>query len=207
MLNTTIVALATPFMESAIAVIRLSGKDAIKIINQLFTKDLSNVKSQTIHYGYLKFNNEIIDEVMVSVYKAPHTYTCEDMIEISTHGSLIIINKVISACVSLGAVIAERGEFTKRAYLNGRIDLIQAESINDIIHGDSEEAINIAISGLKGVARATIVVLSISIISLFIYNNKIKDGIFPSFLIFIRYYNVSFISYAFALCRNIFKSC
>lgn len=163
MLNTTIVALATPFMESAIAVIRLSGKDAIKIINQLFTKDLSNVKSQTIHYGYLKFNNEIIDEVMVSVYKAPHTYTCEDMIEISTHGSLIIINKVISACVSLGAVIAERGEFTKRAYLNGRIDLIQAESINDIIHGDSEEAINIAISGLKGNVSSLIKNLKIKI--------------------------------------------
>jgi len=163
MLNTTIVALATPFIESAIAVIRLSGKDAIKIINQLFTKDLSNVKSQTIHYGYLKFNNEIIDEVMVSVYKAPHTYTCEDMIEISTHGSLIIINKVISACVSLGAVIAERGEFTKRAYLNGRIDLIQAESINDIIHGDSEEAINIAINGLKGNVSSLIKNLKIKI--------------------------------------------
>ena len=150
MLNNTIVALSTPFMESAIAVIRLSGNDAINIVNKMFTKDLTNAKSQTIHYGYLKYNDEIIDEVMVSVFRAPRTYTCENMIEIATHGSLIIINKVISACVSLGAVIAERGEFTKRAYLNGRIDLIQAESINDIIHSDSEEAINIAISGLKG---------------------------------------------------------
>ena len=150
MLNTTIVALATPFMESAIATIRLSGKDAFKIINELFTKDITNAKSQTIHYGYLKFNNEVIDEVMVSIFRAPRTYTCEDMVEISTHGSLIIINKVISACVALGAKIAERGEFTKRAYLNGRIDLIQAESINDIIHSDSEEAINIALTGLKG---------------------------------------------------------
>ena len=150
MLNTTIVALATPFMESAIATIRLSGKDAFKIINELFTKDITNAKSQTIHYGYLKFNNEIIDEVMVSIFRAPRTYTCEDMVEISTHGSLIIINKVISACVALGAKIAERGEFTKRAYLNGRIDLIQAESINDIIHSDSEEAINIALTGIKG---------------------------------------------------------
>ena len=103
-----------------------------------------------ISYGYLKYNDEIIDEVMVSVFRAPRTYTCENMVEIATHGSLIIINKVISACVSLGATIAERGEFTKRAYLNGRIDLIQAESINDIIHSDSEEAINIALSGLKG---------------------------------------------------------
>ena len=150
MLDTTIVALATPFMESAISVIRLSGKDTFKIINQLFSKNIENAKSQTIHYGFLKYNDEIIDEVMVSVFRAPRTYTCEDMVEISTHGSLIIINKVIAACVSLGAKIAERGEFTKRAYLNGRIDLIQAESINDIIHGDSEEAINIAISGLKG---------------------------------------------------------
>ena len=150
MLNNTIVALSTPFMESAIAVIRLSGNDAIEIVNKIFTKDLSNAKSQTIHYGYLKYNDEIIDEVMVSVFRAPRTYTCENMIEIATHGSLIIINKVISACVSLGATIAERGEFTKRAYLNGRIDLIQAESINDIIHSDNEEAINIALSGLKG---------------------------------------------------------
>ena len=150
MLNTTIVALATPFMESAISVIRLSGPDTFKIINKLFSKDITNAKSQTIHYGFLKHNDEIIDEVMISVFRAPRTYTCEDMVEISTHGSLIIINKVIAACVSLGAKIAERGEFTKRAYLNGRIDLIQAESINDIIHGDSEEAINIAISGLKG---------------------------------------------------------
>lgn len=150
MLNNTIVALSTPFMESAIAVIRLSGNDAINIVNKMFTKDLTNAKSQTIHYGYLKYNDEIIDEVMVSVFRAPRTYTCENMVEIATHGSLIIINKVISACVSLGATIAERGEFTKRAYLNGRIDLIQAESINDIIHSDSEEAINIAISGLKG---------------------------------------------------------
>ena len=150
MLNNTIVALSTPFMESAIAVIRLSGNDAIDIVNKMFTKDLTNAKSQTIHYGYLKYNDEIIDEVMVSVFRAPRTYTCENMVEISTHGSLIIINKVISACVSLGATIAERGEFTKRAYLNGRIDLVQAESINDIIHSDSEEAINIALSGLKG---------------------------------------------------------
>lgn len=150
MLNNTIVALSTPFMESAIAVIRLSGNDAIDIVNKIFTKDLTNAKSQTIHYGYLKYNDEIIDEVMVSVFRAPKTYTCENMVEIATHGSLIIINKVISACVSLGATIAERGEFTKRAYLNGRIDLVQAESINDIIHSDSEEAINIALSGLKG---------------------------------------------------------
>lgn len=150
MLNNTIVALSTPFMESAIAVIRLSGNDAINIVNKMFTKDLTNAKSQTVHYGYLKYNDEIIDEVMVSIFRAPRTYTCENMVEIATHGSLIIINKVIAACVSLGAVIAERGEFTKRAYLNGRIDLIQAESINDIIHSDSEEAINIAISGLKG---------------------------------------------------------
>ena len=150
MLNNTIVALSTPFMESAIAVIRLSRNDAIATVNKMFTEELINAKSQTIHYGYLKYNDEIIDEVMVSVFRAPRTYTCENMVEIATHGSLIIINKVISACVSLGATIAERGEFTKRAYLNGRIDLIQAESINDIIHSDSEEAINIALSGLKG---------------------------------------------------------
>ena len=109
MLNNTIVALSTPFMESAIAVIRLSGNDAIDIVNKMFTKDLTNAKSQTIHYGYLKYNNEIIDEVMVSVFRAPRTYTCENLVEIATHGSLIIINKVISACVSLGATLAERG--------------------------------------------------------------------------------------------------
>lgn len=150
MYDTTIVALSTAPMESALAVIRLSGAMAIAIVNKIFSHDLSKEKSHTIHYGFLKYKDEIIDEVMVYLYRAPNTYTREDMVEISIHGSMIIANKLIATLISLGAKQADKGEFTKRAYLNGRIDLIQAEAVNDIIHGENQEAINIALNTVKG---------------------------------------------------------
>ena len=150
MLNDTIVALATPMMTSALAIIRISGKEALSLTNEIFSKNLNKLTPNVATYGYLKYKNEVIDEVMLTIYKVPKSYTGEDMVEISTHGSMLIVEKVISILLSLGAKMADKGEFTKRAYLNGKIDLIQAESINDLIHASSLEATSLALSGVKG---------------------------------------------------------
>jgi len=149
-----IVAIATPLGFSAIGVIRLSGPDVIDIVKKIFIpkkeKDLKEVLSHTIHYGNIVYKNEIIDEVLVAVYKAPKSYTGEDMVEIFTHGSPIILEEILKILVEEGARIAERGEFTKRAFLNGKIDLLQAESINEIIRAESKIALKRALSKLKG---------------------------------------------------------
>lgn len=150
MLNETIVALATPMMTSALAIIRISGKEALSLTNEIFSKDIYKLQPNVATYGLLTYKDETIDEVMLTVYKTPKSYTGEDMVEISTHGSMLIVEKVISILLSLGAKMADKGEFTKRAYLNGKIDLIQAESINDLIHASSLEATSLALNGVKG---------------------------------------------------------
>ena len=150
MLNETIVALATPMMTSALAIIRISGKEALSLTNEIFSKDIYKLQPNVATYGLLTYKDETIDEVMLTVYKTPKSYTGEDMVEISTHGSMLIVEKVISTLLSLGAKMADKGEFTKRAYLNGKIDLIQAESINDLIHASSLEATSLALNGVKG---------------------------------------------------------
>ncbi len=150
MLNETIVALATPMMTSALAIIRISGKEALSLTNEIFSKDIYKLQPNVATYGLLTYKDETIDEVMLTVYKNPKSYTGEDMVEISTHGSMLIVEKVISTLLSLGAKMADKGEFTKRAYLNGKIDLIQAESINDLIHASSLEATSLALNGVKG---------------------------------------------------------
>ena len=150
MLNETIVALATPMMTSALAIIRISGKEALSLTNEIFSKDIYKLQPNVSTYGLLTYKDETIDEVMLTVYKTPKSYTGEDMVEISTHGSMLIVEKVISTLLSLGAKMADKGEFTKRAYLNGKIDLIQAESINDLIHASSLEATSLALNGVKG---------------------------------------------------------
>ena len=150
MLNETIVALATPMMTSALAIIRISGKEALSLTNEIFSKDIYKLQPNVATYGLLTYKDETIDEVMLTVYKTPKSYTGEDMVEISTHGSMLIVKKVISTLLSLGAKMADKGEFTKRAYLNGKIDLIQAESINDLIHASSLEATSLALNGVKG---------------------------------------------------------
>ena len=123
-LNDTIVAQSTPQGKGAIGIIRLSGKDSIKIVNSLFpSKDLSKVKSHTIHYGNIQYEKSIIDEVLISVFKKPNSYTRENIIEISCHGSDFIIKKIISITVKLGARVADKGEFTFRSFLSGNIDL------------------------------------------------------------------------------------
>ena len=150
MLTDTIVALATAPMESAIGLIRISGKKAFSIIGQIFNKKINTTLAKNISFGKIIDGDKVIDEVLVLSFKSPHSFTGEDVVEITVHGSLIVINKVIQLIIKNGARMAERGEFSKRAYFNGKIDLIQAESINDLITSRSEEAANLALNGLEG---------------------------------------------------------
>ncbi len=150
MMFDTIVALATAPMKSAIAIIRVSGEDCYNIVSQVFTTDLRNLNKREIHYGYIKDNEQIIDEVMVINYVKPHSFTGENSVEIMCHGSMLIANEIIELLISKGARLATRGEFSSRAYLNGRIDLVQAEAINDVINATSSEAKNLSLLSLKG---------------------------------------------------------
>ena len=130
----TIVALATPSGIGAIGVIRLSGTKAIEIVDVLFpSKDLSEQNTHTIHVGFIKEDNVDIDEVVVSLYKNPKSYTGEDVVEIGCHGSPYVQQQIIQACIRKGARLAKAGEFTQRAFLNGKLDLTQAEAVADII--------------------------------------------------------------------------
>ena len=146
----TITAISTTTGVGAISIIRLSGIDAIKIVNKVFTKDLTNAESHTIHYGYIKDKEEKIDEVLVSIMRAPKTFTREDIVEINCHGGIATTNKVLELLLENGARLAEPGEFTKRAFLNGRIDLLEAEATMDLISSKSETARKISINTLTG---------------------------------------------------------
>lgn len=150
-MNDTIVAISTTVGVGAISIIRLSGKESIQIVSKCFKgKNLEEVKSHTINYGYIIDNNEIIDEVLVSVMKAPKTFTAEDVVEINCHGGIITTNKILEIMLNNGARLAEPGEFTKRAFLNGRIDLIESESIMDLISSKSDDARKLALTGVEG---------------------------------------------------------
>ena len=147
----TIVAIGTALGESAINIIKLSGKDAINIVNKNFKgKDLTKVETHTINYGHIIENKEIIDEVLVTVFKAPKTFTKENVVEINCHGGIATTNKILELMLSSGARLAEPGEFLKRAYLNGRIDLIEAESVQDLILAKTETARKMSIKGIDG---------------------------------------------------------
>jgi tRNA modification GTPase len=147
----TIVALATAPGVSAIAVIRLSGKDAIRIAGQLFpSKDLLAQPSHTLHVGLLKDNGNALDEVVVSIYKGPKSYTGEDIIEISCHGSPFIQQQIIEACIRQGARLARPGEFTQRAFLQGKLDLTQAEAVADLIVSNTEASRKTALHNIRG---------------------------------------------------------
>ena len=146
----TITAISTTTGVGAISIIRLSGIDAIKIVNKVFTKDLTNAESHTIHYGYIKDKEEKIDEVLVSIMRSPKTFTREDVVEINCHGGIATTNKVLELLLENGARLAEPGEFTKRAFLNGRIDLLEAEATMDLISSKSETARKISINTLTG---------------------------------------------------------
>lgn len=147
----TIAAISTAYGTAGIAVIRISGDEAISLFNQIFKgKDLTKVKSHTIHYGHvLNEDQSFLDEVMVAVLKAPKTFTKEDMVEVSTHGGILIVQKVLQRILSLNIRHANPGEFSERAYLNGRIDLVEAESIMDFIHAKNEQALKIASLGIQ----------------------------------------------------------
>ncbi|WP_276133092.1 tRNA uridine-5-carboxymethylaminomethyl(34) synthesis GTPase MnmE [Polluticoccus soli] len=150
-INETIVALATPPGEGAIGVIRLSGKDAITIADKIFKgKKLANQPSHTIHFGKITDGTKDIDEVVASLYKAPKSYTGEDVVEISCHGSHYVLQQVIDLCTTNGAHIAKPGEFTQRAFLNGKMDLTQAEAVADLIASRSGAAHNAAMHNLRG---------------------------------------------------------
>lgn len=147
----TIVAISTAVATGAISIIRLSGNEAIEIVNKCFKgKDLTKVSSHTINYGYIIDDNEVIDEVLVSIMKKPKTFTTEDVVEINCHGGITTTNRILETMLNNGARLAEPGEFTKRAFLNGRIDLIESESIMDIVNSKSEEARKMALSGVEG---------------------------------------------------------
>lgn len=149
--NDTIVALATPAGVGAIGVIRLSGPRAMEIINLLFpSKDLLQQKSHTIHVGYLKEDETVLDEVVVSLYKNPKSYTGEDVVEISCHGSSFVQQQIIAACIRKGARLAKAGEFTQRAFLNGKIDLTQAEAVADMIASNTAASQRTALNNMRG---------------------------------------------------------
>lgn len=147
----TIVAISTSLGVGAISIIRVSGKDSIKIVNSIFKgKNLNKVDSHTINYGHIIDNNEIIDEVLVSIMKAPKTFTMEDVVEINCHGGIATTNRVLELLLTKGCRLAEPGEFTKRAFLNGRIDLLEAEAVMDIINAKTEKSRSTAINKLNG---------------------------------------------------------
>ena len=149
-MNDTIAAISTALGVGAISIIRVSGDKSIEIVNKIFDKDLEKVKSHTIVYGHIVDNENIIDEVLVSVMKSPKTFTTEDVIEINCHGGIATTNKVLELLLKNGARMAEAGEFTKRAFLNGRIDLLEAEGVMDLIDSKTEASRKLAMSALSG---------------------------------------------------------
>ena len=146
----TIAAISTAQGVGAISIVRISGDEALEIVNKIFDRNIYSFKSNTINYGHIIENGKVIDEVLISVFLAPKTYTKENIIEINTHGGISVTNKILELLLENGARLAEPGEFTKRAFLNGRIDLIEAESVMDLIDAKTESARKLAISGVEG---------------------------------------------------------
>lgn len=149
----TIAAISTPVGEGGISIVRISGDDAVKVAQRIYKgRDLSKVASHTINYGHIvdPDTGDEVDEVMVSVMRAPHTYTREDVIEINCHGGLLATNRILQLVLSYGARMAEPGEFTKRAFLNGRIDLSQSEAVMDLIRAKTDKSMKVALNQLDG---------------------------------------------------------
>ncbi len=151
----TIAAIATAMSNSGIGIIRISGKEAINIVSNIYVNKnnnrvLNNYKTNTIHYGYIIEKDEIIDEVMVSVMKSPNSFTTEDTVEINCHGGTLVMNQILELVIKNGARLAQPGEFTKRAFLNGRIDLSEAEAVMDVISSENEIALKNSVKQLKG---------------------------------------------------------
>ena len=157
-LTDTIAAISTPIGEGGISVIRLSGENSFQIVEKVFSKskesfkriNIAEINSHTIHFGYLYDGDNIIDEVLISIFKSPNSYTGEDVVEISSHGGVFVTQKVLGLIITNSAIHAEPGEFTKRAFLNGRMDLSQAEAVADLIHAKTNEAHASSIKQLEG---------------------------------------------------------
>ena len=150
-MNDTIVAISTALGIGAISIVRVSGNDAIKIVNNVFIgKDLEKAASHTINYGHIKDGEQIIDEVLVSIMCAPKTFTRENIVEINCHGGITTTNRILETLLNNGCRLAEPGEFTKRAFLNGRIDLIEAEGVMDLINSKTEQSRALAINQVGG---------------------------------------------------------
>lgn len=156
----TIVAISTAPAIGGIGIIRMSGEKVFEILDKIFiakkTEDISKIKGYTMKYGKIVDNNEIIDEVLVSYFKAPKSYTSENMCEINSHGGIIVVKKILELCLKNGAILAEPGEFTKRAFLNGRIDLTQAEAIIDVINAKTDKELKASVNQLEGFLKAQI---------------------------------------------------
>ena len=153
--NDTIAAIATAMSDSGIGIVRISGDEAIEVADKIFRsvnpdKKLKNVKSHTVHYGFIYDGDTFLDEVMVIVMKGPRSYTTENTVEINCHGGILMVNRILETVIKYGARLAEPGEFTKRAFLNGRIDLSKAEAVIDIIHSKNEFALQAGTAQLKG---------------------------------------------------------
>lgn len=149
--NDIIVSISTSLGKGAISIVRLSGEGCIELVNSVFKgKDLTKVESHTINYGHIVDKDNILDEVLVSIMKSPKTYTKEDVVEINCHGGIAVTNKIVELLVVKGARLALPGEFTKRAFFNGRIDLVEAEAVMDIIDSKTDKALNVAVNNLSG---------------------------------------------------------
>ena len=164
MIKDTIAAIATAMSSSGIGIVRMSGPDSFEIIDKIFQpkkagKKLSNEKGYSLHYGFIKDGEDFIDEVLVLAMRGPHSYTAEDTIEIDCHGGIFVVKKILETTIKYGARVAEPGEFTKRAFLNGRIDLSQAEAVIDVINAKNEMALKSSLSQLKGSVHTKIVSL------------------------------------------------
>ena len=149
-INDTIVALATAPLQSALALIRVSGKSSFELVAQIIDKPISLKGNNAILHAHIMDDSAVVDDALLFVYQGPHSFTGENMVEISCHGGLVVINHITSLLIKHGARLAERGEFSQRAFYNGKIDLLQAESINDLIVARNEDAAAVALNGIKG---------------------------------------------------------
>ncbi len=155
MLEDTIAAIATPLGEAGLSVIRVSGKDALLLVDRIYQspsgqKKLVKQKSHTLHYGFIYYQGELVDEVMIAIMKGPKSYTAEEVVEIQCHGGILTSKKVLESVLASGARLATPGEFTRRAFINGRIDLTQAEAVHDLIHARSSKAMQVAKEQMQG---------------------------------------------------------
>ena len=165
-MDDTIAAISTAQGIGAISIVRVSGSDAIKIVNDIFSRNIMNVPTHTIHYGFIVDNGEKVDEVLVSVMRAPHTFTVEDVVEVNAHGGISTTNKILELLLLHGCRLADPGEFTKRAFLNGRIDLTEAEGVMDLINSETDAARKMALNQVNGRVSTMISDLRVKLVSI-----------------------------------------